>query len=41
MIRGFGEITNIATSILNRCPEDEEVKKMYADDVSLLRLYQG
>ena len=37
----IGEITNIATSILNKCPEDEKIKRLYSDDVSLLRLYQG
>lgn len=37
----IGEITNIATSILNRYTEDDNIKKTYEDDVSLLRLYQG
>lgn len=37
----IGEITNIATSILNKYSEDENLNKIYADDVSLLRLYQG
>ena len=36
----IGEITNIATSILNKYTEDEDLKQLYADDVSLLRLYQ-
>ncbi len=37
----IGEITNIATSILNKYTEDKEIKQVYGDDVSLLRLYQG
>lgn len=37
----IGEITNIATSILNKYTENEEIKQVYEDDVSLLRLYQG
>ena len=37
----IGEITNIATSILNKYTEDKETKQVYEDDVSLLRLYQG
>lgn len=37
----IGEITNIATSILNKYTEDKEIKQVYEDDVSLLRLYQG
>lgn len=37
----IGEITNIATTILNKYTEDEEIKQVYEDDVSLLRLYQG
>ncbi|KAA9007370.1 hypothetical protein F4V43_02465 [Paenibacillus spiritus] len=37
----IGEITNIATSILNQYTEDATWKKINADNVSLLRLYQG
>jgi hypothetical protein len=37
----IGEITNIATSILNQYTENEKWKKINADNVSLLRLYQG
>ncbi|MEM5599185.1 hypothetical protein AAHB53_27945 [Niallia circulans] len=37
----IGEITNIATSILNHYTENEKWKKVNADNVSLLRLYQG
>ncbi|MBR0596956.1 RNA dependent RNA polymerase [Sinanaerobacter chloroacetimidivorans] len=37
----IGEITNTATSILNRYTENAEVKKLYDDFVSLLRIYQG
>lgn len=37
----IGEITNIATSILNKYTDDEKLKQLYSDDVSLLRLYQG
>ncbi|MNK83580.1 hypothetical protein D3C87_1033970 [compost metagenome] len=37
----IGEITNIATSILNQYTEDATWKKTNADNVSLLRLYQG
>ncbi len=37
----IGEITNVATSILNQYTEDEYWKKVNSDKVSLLRLYQG
>ena len=37
----IGEITNIATSILNQYTEEEKWKKINSDNVSLLRLYQG
>jgi hypothetical protein len=37
----IGEITNIATSILNQCPVDEKWVKRNDDNISLLRLYQG
>ena len=37
----IGEITNIATSILNQYQEIEKWKKINEDNVSLLRLYQG
>lgn len=37
----IGEITNIATSILNQYTEDKKWKKINSDNVSLLRLYQG
>jgi hypothetical protein len=37
----IGEITNIATSILNRYTENEKYKKMNNDNVSFLRLLQG
>jgi len=37
----IGEITNIATSILNQYTEDEKWKQINADNISLLRLYQG
>jgi hypothetical protein len=37
----IGEITNIATSILNQHTEDKHWQKINADNVSLLRLYQG
>lgn len=37
----IGEITNIATSILNQYTENEHWKKINEDNVSLLRLYQG
>ena len=37
----IGEITNIATSILNQYTEDPVWKKINQDNVALLRLYQG
>lgn len=37
----IGEITNIATSILNQYTEDKKWGKINSDNVSLLRLYQG
>jgi hypothetical protein len=37
----IGEITNIATSILNQYTENEKWKKINEDNVSLLRLFQG
>lgn len=37
----IGEITNIATSILNQYTEDKKWQQINADNVSLLRLYQG
>jgi hypothetical protein len=37
----IGEITNIATAILNQYTENEKWKKINEDNVSLLRLYQG
>ncbi len=37
----IGEITNVATSILNQYTEDPYWQKVNADKVSLLRLYQG
>jgi len=37
----IGEITNIATSILNKYTTNPKSKKYYADKISLLRIYQG
>jgi len=37
----IGEITNIATSILNQYTEDKKWQQINADNISLLRLYQG
>ncbi|GKS09446.1 hypothetical protein YDYSY3_04460 [Paenibacillus chitinolyticus] len=37
----IGEITNIATAILNQVTEDEGSRKRNEDNISLLRLYQG
>lgn len=37
----IGEITNVATSILNQYTEDEFWQKVNSDKISLLRLYQG
>lgn len=37
----IGEITNVAMSIINQYTEEEKWKKINADNISLLRLYQG
>lgn len=37
----IGEITNVVTSIENRYTSNEEIKKRYDDDSSLLRIMQG
>jgi hypothetical protein len=37
----IGEITNVATSILNQCTDDKNWQKINEDNVSLLRLFQG
>ncbi|MFJ3388781.1 hypothetical protein [Lysinibacillus sp. NPDC086135] len=37
----IGEITNIATAILNQFTENEKWKKINEDNIALLRLYQG
>ncbi|MGD7047067.1 hypothetical protein FZC83_02285 [Rossellomorea marisflavi] len=37
----IGEITNIATAILNQHTENEKWKKINEDNISMLRLYQG
>lgn len=37
----IGEITNVATSILNRVTTDETYKRINEDNISLLRLLQG
>lgn len=37
----IGEITNIATSILNQYTKNEKWKKINEDNIALLRLYQG
>lgn len=37
----IGEITNVATSILNQYTKDEKWQKIHADNVSLLRIFQG
>ncbi|QWU13388.1 hypothetical protein SAMN04487895_10354 [Paenibacillus sophorae] len=37
----IGEITNIATSILNKHTENEEWKKINAEHIALLRILQG
>lgn len=37
----IGEITNVATSIENKYVTDENIKKLYSDYSSLLRIYQG
>lgn len=37
----IGEITNVATSIINSFTEDEKYIKQNADNISLLRIFQG
>ena len=37
----IGEITNCASSILNKYAKNDKVKQQNADDVSLLRILQG
>ena len=37
----IGIITNYASSIINKRPKEEEVKKLFSDYISLLRIYQG
>lgn len=37
----IGEITNIATSILNQYTQNEKWKKINEDNIALLRLFQG
>lgn len=37
----IGEITNAATSIENRYTDNKEIRKLYADHTSLLRIFQG
>lgn len=37
----IGEITNVATSIENKYTTDENIRKLYEDDISLLRVFQG
>ena len=37
----IGELTNTATSIENKYTTNEEVKKLYSNYASLLRIYQG
>ena len=37
----IGELTNCATSILNQYTENEKWKQIHADNISLLRLFQG
>lgn len=37
----IGEITNIATSIENKYTTKDEIKKLYSDYSSLLRICQG
>lgn len=37
----IGEITNVGTSLENKYIKDEEVKKVYSDLSSLLRIFQG
>ena len=37
----IGEITNVATSILNKHTDNEKYQKLYSDNISLLRIFQG
>ncbi len=37
----IGEITNVATSIENRYTTNEDIKRLYSDYSSLLRIFQG
>jgi hypothetical protein len=37
----IGEITNVATSIENKYTTNEEVKELYSNYSSLLRIFQG
>lgn len=37
----IGIITNHASSIINKIPKDKEIKKLFDDYISLLRVYQG
>ena len=37
----IGELTNCCTSILNKYTTNDEIKKVYEDYSSLLRIYQG
>lgn len=37
----IGEITNVATSIENRYTSNEEIRALYSDYASLLRVFQG
>lgn len=37
----IGEITNVATSIENRYTSNNEIRKLYSDYTSLLRIFQG
>ena len=37
----IGEITNVATSIENRYTTNEDIKKLYSDYSSLLRIFLG
>ena len=37
----IGEITNVATSIENNYTTNEDIKKLYSDYSSLLRIFQG
>lgn len=37
----IGEITNVATSIENKYTTNEEIKELYSNYSSLLRIFQG